>query len=87
MLFNAQDLQINNSEVNNAGRDQHITKIFVTEEKALAALKPAVRNVYVPRCMDGTRESVFKEIDHWLNGTSNNPILFSNDYSHNGSRT
>jgi hypothetical protein len=74
-MFNAQDLQISNSEVYNAGRDQHntnITNIFATDEKAvLAMLKPAIRNdYYVPRCMDGTRESVFKEIDDWLNGMS-----------------
>jgi hypothetical protein len=70
MMFNAQDLQIVNSEVNNVRGDQYITKVFVTEEKALALLKPAVRDD-VPRCMDGTRESVFKEIDHWMNGMSN----------------
>jgi hypothetical protein len=75
MMFNTKDLQFNNSEVNNVGGDQHITKIFVTEEKELAALKPADRNVYVPRCMDGTRESVFKEIDNWLNGMSNSSVV------------
>jgi hypothetical protein len=72
MMFNAQDLQVNNSKIYNAGRDQHITDIFATKEKAvLTTLEPAVRNDYhVPRCMDGTCESVFKEINDWLNGMS-----------------
>jgi hypothetical protein len=43
------------------------TNIYLTEERALAALRPAPREGYdVPRCMDGTRESVFEEIDSWL---------------------
>jgi hypothetical protein len=74
-MLNAQDLQFCNSDVNIIGGDQHntnITNISTTDEKAvLAMLKPAIRNdYYVPRCMDGTRESVFKEIDDWLNGMS-----------------
>jgi hypothetical protein len=74
-MISAQDLQIIN---NNVARDQHnVTNVFVNEEKAvLALLKPVVRDGYhVPRCMDGTRESVFREIDHWLNGMSNYLIL------------
>jgi hypothetical protein len=71
-MFNAQYPQSSISEINNVSGDQHITTniVNVTEEKAtLALLRPAIRNEYhVPRCMDGTREGVFKEIDLWLNG-------------------
>jgi hypothetical protein len=48
------------------------------EEKTLATLKPADRAVYdVPRCMDGTRETVLRKIDSWLDdfGTPNSVIL------------
>jgi hypothetical protein len=46
---------------------------YSSEEKTiLAALKPAVRVEYHPGCMEGTRESIFNEIDTWLDefGTS-----------------
>jgi hypothetical protein len=37
----------------------------------LSLLKPVFRSGYhVPGCMEGTRESVFKEIMAWLNGAS-----------------
>jgi hypothetical protein len=38
-------------------------------DATLSLLKPVARDGYhVPRCMEGTRESVFKEIITWLNG-------------------
>jgi hypothetical protein len=38
-------------------------------ETKLDLLKPAARSdYYVPRCLEGTRESLFKEIVAWLNG-------------------
>jgi hypothetical protein len=38
-------------------------------DATLSILKPVARDGYhVPRCMEGTRESVFKEIITWLNG-------------------
>jgi NACHT domain len=49
----------------------YTTNIHLTEERALAALKPAIREGYeVPRCMEGTRQSVFKQIDAWLDDMS-----------------
>jgi hypothetical protein len=56
-------------------RDANLTSIHgnqyniynSTEDRALASLKPAMRSGYdVPRCTEGTRENVFKEIDIWL---------------------
>ena len=55
---NLTDIQTqNNYQINN----------YSTEDRALATLKPALRAEYdVPRCMEGTRENVLKEIDAWL---------------------
>jgi hypothetical protein len=45
----------------------YTTNIYSAEGRALTALRPAIREGYdVPRCMEGTRESVFKQIDIWL---------------------
>jgi len=69
------------STVNLVGRNQH--NLYVNsspptvhihdtdeKEKILATLKPAMREGYhVPLCMKGTRESVFMEINRWLEGT------------------
>ena len=42
-------------------------------DATLSLLKPAARSGYhVPGCIEGTRESVFKEIMAWLNGASIN---------------
>jgi hypothetical protein len=60
---------VQNSSLTDIGGDQYnyTTNIYLTEERVLAALKPANREAYdVPRCMGGTRESVFKQIDVWL---------------------
>jgi hypothetical protein len=60
---------LHNSIVTNIAGDQYnyTTNIDLTQERALAVLKPAIREEYqVPRCMEGTRESVFKEIGIWL---------------------
>ena len=51
------------------GNQYNVNNIYSTdpEARALAALKPAIRGTYhVSRCMEGTRESVFREIDDWL---------------------
>ena len=68
-----------NSIVNLAGRDLYEVNpspptVHIHDadekEKILAALKPAMREGYhVPLCMKGTRESVFMEINRWLEGT------------------
>jgi hypothetical protein len=42
-------------------------------DATLSLLKPAARSGYhPPGCMEGTRESVFKEIMAWLDGASMN---------------
>jgi hypothetical protein len=67
----ARDVYFHGSNVHNVGRDQYnnTTHIYLTEEKALAVLKPVIRSECdVPRCMERTRESVFREIDSWLDG-------------------
>jgi hypothetical protein len=49
------------------------------EEKILAALNPTVveqRGYNVPGCMEGTRKSVFEEIDGWLDDFSAPNILW-----------
>ena len=63
-----------NSNVSLVQGDQH-NNFYVTNvtpnnaETTLGLLKPVARDGYhVPRCMEGTRESVFKEIITWLNG-------------------
>jgi hypothetical protein len=73
-----------NPVITNIAGDQYnyTINIDLTEERALAVLKPAIREGYqVPRCMEGTRECVFKQIDVWLDdfGTylHNTQILIS----------
>jgi hypothetical protein len=49
----------------------YTTNIYSAEERALAALRPAIREGYeVSRCMEGTRETIFKQIDVWLDDMS-----------------
>jgi hypothetical protein len=75
-MFNDVHSQIfQNSNISQVLGDQHIN-LNVTPNNAettLGLLKPVARDGYhVPRCMEGTRESVFKEIITWLNGA---PII------------
>jgi hypothetical protein len=73
VMFSAQEAHFHNSTVNYVVGDQQNTShtSHVIDDKALAALKPATRDWYdVPRCMERTRESVFREIDLWLDGKS-----------------
>jgi hypothetical protein len=68
---NARDVSIHDANIYNAGGNQSVTVInnYLGEEKTLELLKPAERGGYdIPRCMEGTRESVFKQIDLWLYG-------------------
>jgi hypothetical protein len=74
MFNDVQILNVQNSIVSQVQGDQH-THFNVTNmapndaETTLGLLKPVARDGYhVPRCMEGTRESVFKEIITWLNG-------------------
>jgi hypothetical protein len=67
---NAEYVSVGNVISTSVGRDQYnLVPNNLSEEKVLATLKPASRNGYdVPRCMAGTRESIFREIDLWLDG-------------------
>ena len=74
MIGNAHKVNFHNAIVNNVGGSQinQTTNVYVSDEKALALLKPANRGGYdVPRCMDKTRESIFKEIALWMDGAFN----------------
>jgi hypothetical protein len=78
MFNDVRSLNVQNSNVSNVQGDQH-NNISVTNvtpnnaETTLGLLKPVVRDGYhVPGCIEGTRESVFKEIMAWLNGASIN---------------
>ena len=43
----------------------------VDVEKTLAKLKPVMRSGHgIPKCMENTRESIFRTIDLWLEGMS-----------------
>jgi hypothetical protein len=66
-----QNVDLSHSTVSTVGNNQYnTTNIHQAKDTTLKALKPALRSGYhVPRCMKGTRESVFKEVDSWLNGT------------------
>jgi hypothetical protein len=74
MFGNVQDLQVHNAQLNNVGGNQfNVTNVLAPEDdKALTLLKPVSRCEAsdAPRCMDGTRESVFREIDDWLGSKS-----------------
>jgi hypothetical protein len=65
---NTQNTDIYNSSLTEVHGDQYnVQNVDLTEERALAALKPAARGGYhVSMCMEGTHESVFEEIDTWL---------------------
>jgi hypothetical protein len=69
----AHEVNLPDAQIDIVGGDQinyynfksHIRK----EDPILAILKPAKRSEYYhPRCMERTRESVFKDIYHWLDG-------------------
>ena len=50
------------------GNQTNITHQHVDDDKILATLRPVDRGGYdVPRCMEGTRQDVFRMINHWLN--------------------
>jgi hypothetical protein len=70
---------LHNSTLNDVtGNQYNTTNIYSTEDRALAILKPAERGQYgVPGCMDGTRESIFRKIDAWLDdfGTPDSTIM------------
>ena len=63
---NAHSSDLRNSNLTDIQTQNNYIYNYSTEERALAALKPALRTEYVPSCMEGTRENVFKEIDTWL---------------------
>jgi hypothetical protein len=74
MFNNIHSLNVQNSIISHVQGDQY-NNFYVTNvtpnsaETTLGLLKPVNRDGYhVPRCMEGTRESVFKEILTWLNG-------------------
>jgi len=55
--------QVQGNQINITHWHQH-----VDDDKILASLKPVERGGYdVPRCMDGTRQDVFRTINEWLN--------------------
>jgi hypothetical protein len=82
MFNDVHNLNIQNSNVSHVQGDQHNS--FVTnnvtpnnEETTLGLLKPVGRDGYhVPRCMEGTRENVFKEIIAWLNGAYQHHLMW-----------
>jgi hypothetical protein len=70
----ADEVNLPYAQFDNVGRDQINYYTFKSpirkEDPILAILKPAKRSEYYhPRCMERTRESVFKDIYHWLDGT------------------
>ena len=71
MFNDVHSLNFQNSNVSHVQGDQHNNLYVIPNivETTLGLLKPVDRDGYhVPRCMEGTRESVFKEIITWLNG-------------------
>src|SRR6202034_63724 len=80
-MFNARDLNIENSSISHAQRDQYnnsnVTNVVAPDsaEVTLGLLNPAARNVYhVPRCMEGTRENVLKQIIAWFDSACTQPF-------------
>ena len=74
MFNDVHSLNFQNSSLSQVQGDQHnnfVTNVVPNDaQTALGLLKPVARDGYqVPRCMEGTRESVFKEIINWSNGT------------------
>jgi hypothetical protein len=69
-MLNSRDVDLRNANLNNVGGNQiNISHNYKTDDNFLAVLKPISRSGYdIPRCMEGTRGSVFREIDTWLNG-------------------
>jgi NACHT domain len=76
---------LQNSSISHAQRDQYNITNVVTPDSAevtLGLLNPAARNVYhVPRCMEGTRENVLKQIIAWFDSacTQPFPLFFAAD--------
>ena len=69
IVESAQSVELSNSTVNLVGGNQSITtNVYPADDIALAALMPAERNQHYAGCLDGTRTSVLREIDAWLNG-------------------
>jgi hypothetical protein len=75
MSLRAQDVYFDRSNVTIVGRDQHTTiNVSSWQEKVLEELNPVNRSEYDgPWCMEGTRKSILREIDSWLNGMFNQP--------------
>jgi hypothetical protein len=76
-MFNARDLNIENSSISHVQRDQYNINVATPDsaEVTLGLLNPAARNVYhVPRCMDGTRNNVLNKITAWLYGAHIRPF-------------
>jgi hypothetical protein len=73
MFNDVHSLNVQNSNVSQVQGDQNnnfiVTNVALNDaETTLGLLKPVARDGYhVPRCMEGTRESVFKEVITWLN--------------------
>lgn len=66
-----------NSFIEQDQYNTNITDFTDTTTTPLAALKPVDRSsYYVPPCMLGTRESVIKEIHHWLEDRQAQNILW-----------
>jgi hypothetical protein len=66
-LESAHATDLRNAHLTDVHGDQIIHHNYPTGERALEVLKPAMREGYdVPRCMEGTRKSVFREVDSWL---------------------
>ena len=72
MLQNADHADLRGATLNDVAGNQFNTFVFSPEEReALATLKPAAREGYdVPRCMEGTRQSVLEKIYSWLDDFS-----------------
>jgi len=59
------------------GNQTNITHQHIDDDKILSSLKPVERGGYdVPRCMDGTRQDVFRTINEWLDDFSTSNILW-----------
>ena len=75
MFNDVHSLNFQKANVSPVQGDQHnnfnVTVVTPNNsEMTLGLLKPVARDGYhIPRCMEGTRESVFKEVITWLKGT------------------
>ena len=74
MLQNADHTDLHSATLNDIAGSQFnvfITSVSSPEERDLATLTPAAREGYdVPRCMEGTRQSVLEKIYRWLDDFS-----------------